>query len=91
MTAFDAVLFDCDGVLVDSESIPNRVLCTMLNESGWSISQEPCTRDCSGQTERSQAAAITPHSRKPPNVMFTGARVTLIEKRRRPLSRVRYT
>ncbi len=44
MTAFDAVLFDCDGVLVDSESITNRVLCTMLNESGWAISQEQCTR-----------------------------------------------
>ena len=65
MTAFDAVLFDCDGVLVDSESITNRVLCTMLNESGWVISQEQCTRDFIGKTVRSQAAVIEAHTGKP--------------------------
>ncbi|MEG2977725.1 MAG: HAD family phosphatase [Comamonas sp.] len=65
MTAFDAVLFDCDGVLVDSESITNRVLCTMLNESGWAISQEQCTRDFIGKTVRSQAAVIEVHTGKP--------------------------
>ena len=31
---FDAILFDCDGVLVDSEPITNGVLCQMLNEAG---------------------------------------------------------
>lgn len=34
---FDAVLFDCDGVLVDSEPITSRVLTEMLNELGWGI------------------------------------------------------
>ena len=33
--SFDAVLFDCDGVLVDSEPITNRVLTEMLGELGW--------------------------------------------------------
>ena len=65
MTAFDAVLFDCDGVLVDSESITNRVLCTMLNESGWPISPEECVRDFIGKTVRSQAAVIESHTGKP--------------------------
>lgn len=65
MTAFDAVLFDCDGVLVDSESITNRVLCTMLNEAGWAISQGDCTRDFIGKTVRSQAAVIEAHTGKP--------------------------
>lgn len=65
MTAFDAVLFDCDGVLVDSESITNRVLCTMLNEAGWAISQSDCTRDFIGKTVRSQAAVIEAHTGKP--------------------------
>jgi len=58
MTAFEAVLFDCDGVLVDSESITNRVLCTMLNESGWPISTEECLREFIGKTVRSQVALI---------------------------------
>ena len=31
---FDCVIFDCDGVLVDSEPIVNRVLNQMLNELG---------------------------------------------------------
>jgi len=34
---FDAVLFDCDGVLVDSEPVVNRVLRDMLAERGWNL------------------------------------------------------
>jgi HAD superfamily hydrolase (TIGR01509 family) len=33
-TAIKLVIFDCDGVLVDSESITNRVYAKMLNELG---------------------------------------------------------
>ena len=35
---FQLVIFDCDGVLVDSERITNTVFCTMLNELGLSVS-----------------------------------------------------
>jgi HAD superfamily hydrolase (TIGR01509 family) len=34
------VIFDCDGVLVDSEPIANRVFCTMLNELGLPVTLE---------------------------------------------------
>ena len=46
MTAsrFDAVLFDCDGVLVDSEPITNGVLREMLGELGWKLSVAECMR-----------------------------------------------
>ncbi|MCC2676444.1 MAG: haloacid dehalogenase-like hydrolase, partial [Ramlibacter sp.] len=37
---FDAVLFDCDGVLVDSEGITNGVLRDMLEDLGWKLSPE---------------------------------------------------
>jgi len=30
----ELVIFDCDGVLVDSELISNRVFCALLNELG---------------------------------------------------------
>ena len=66
MTAmFDAVLFDCDGVLVDSESITNRVLRDMLNEAGWPITTEECLAQFIGKTVRSQAAQIELHTGKP--------------------------
>ena len=34
MSKFDLVIFDCDGVLVDSERITNQVFADMLNELG---------------------------------------------------------
>lgn len=39
---FSAVLFDCDGVLVDSEPITVRVLRDMLQEEGWVMTYEQC-------------------------------------------------
>jgi HAD superfamily hydrolase (TIGR01509 family) len=41
---FDAVLFDCDGVLVDSEPITNAVLRDMIEELGWVLTSEECMR-----------------------------------------------
>jgi len=32
------IIFDCDGVLVDSEPISNGVLAEMLDEQGWELS-----------------------------------------------------
>jgi beta-phosphoglucomutase-like phosphatase (HAD superfamily) len=37
---FALVIFDCDGVLVDSERITNRVFTKMLNELGVAVSKE---------------------------------------------------
>ena len=59
---FEAILFDCDGVLVDSEPLTNGVLCTMLNEAGWSISSEECLTTFIGKTVRSEAALIESHT-----------------------------
>jgi HAD superfamily hydrolase (TIGR01509 family) len=39
---FDAVLFDCDGVLVDSEAITCGVLRDMLDERGWMLTLQQC-------------------------------------------------
>jgi HAD superfamily hydrolase (TIGR01509 family) len=55
---FQAVLFDCDGVLVDSEPITNGVLREMLGERGWVISQEECMRLFVGKTLRDEVAQI---------------------------------
>ena len=39
---FNVILFDCDGVLVDSEPITNGVLRDMLAESGWDLTPQQC-------------------------------------------------
>ena len=51
-----AVLFDCDGVLVDSEAITNRVLHRYLNDEGWALSEADCMRIFIGKMVRSETA-----------------------------------
>lgn len=55
---FDAVLFDCDGVLVDSEPITNRVLTEMLGELGWHLSVEETMRIFVGKMVKDEAPLI---------------------------------
>src|SRR3954453_5890047 len=55
---FDAVLFDCDGVLVASEPITNRVLSEMLGELGWQLSVEETMRIFVGKMVKDEAALI---------------------------------
>lgn len=62
---FDAVLFDCDGVLVDSEPITMRVLRQMLEEAGWSLTLPACMAHFVGVTVRSQRALIEAHTGQP--------------------------
>ena len=53
-----AVLFDCDGVLVDSEAITNRVLHRYLNDEGWALSETECMRIFVGKMVRSETEQI---------------------------------
>jgi len=55
---FDAVLFDCDGVLVDSEPITCRVLAEMLGELGWPISVHETMERFIGKMVKDQASLI---------------------------------
>ncbi len=45
-----SVIFDCDGVLVDSEPIGNRVLAGLLTGAGLPTSFEDCMRDYRGRS-----------------------------------------
>lgn len=44
------VIFDCDGVLVDSEPVANRVIAASLTEFGWSMTAEESQRLFLGQS-----------------------------------------
>lgn len=62
---FDAVLFDCDGVLVDSEPITNGVLRQMLGEAGWVLSAAECEHIFIGKAVRDERTRIERETGKP--------------------------
>jgi HAD superfamily hydrolase (TIGR01509 family) len=62
---FEAVLFDCDGVLVDSEPIVNRVLRDMLAERGWQLSQAECMRIFVGKAVKDERTRIERETGQP--------------------------
>ena len=53
---FDAVLFDCDGVLADSETLTNGVLRDMLAERGWRLTVDECMLQFVGKAVSDEAA-----------------------------------
>lgn len=67
MTAdrFDAVLFDCDGVLVDSEPITNGVLRDMLEELGWKLTAAECMRLFVGKAVKDERTLIEARTGQP--------------------------
>lgn len=62
---FDAILFDCDGVLVDSEPLTNQVLRDMLEESGWSMTLAECMVFFVGKTVREERSEIEARTGQP--------------------------
>ena len=50
MGRFDLVIFDNDGVLVDSEWLANGILAGLLTEYGLPCTREDCVRDYMGST-----------------------------------------
>ena len=61
---FDAVLFDCDGVLVDSEPITNGLLRDMLEEQGWKLTPEACFQHFVGKAVMDEKLAIEANTGK---------------------------
>lgn len=59
---FAGVLFDCDGVLVDSELITNSTLREMLRELGWDVSAEECLRLFIGRALKDEWRVIQEHT-----------------------------
>ncbi len=50
MTPLRLVIFDCDGVLIDSEPVCNRVVAAVLTGLGWRITAEACERRFTGMS-----------------------------------------
>lgn len=54
-----SVIFDCDGVLVDTEEIANRVLAGLLSEAGLETTFDDCMRDYRGRAMASVLETAT--------------------------------
>jgi HAD superfamily hydrolase (TIGR01509 family) len=65
MPQYKAILFDCDGVLVDSEPLTNDVLRIMLGERGWHITLAECMRIFTGKAVKDEAALIEQKTGQP--------------------------
>ena len=50
MSNYELVIFDCDGVLIDSEAISNKTLKSQLQEIGITIDDEYFVKNCLGRS-----------------------------------------
>lgn len=50
---YDLIIFDCDGVLVDSEPVSNRILADCFREEGFAVSYEKAVADYVGLSLKS--------------------------------------
>jgi HAD superfamily hydrolase (TIGR01509 family) len=55
---FDLVIFDCDGVLVDSERIAVRVDAVVLGRLGWTLSEDEIIERFMGRSEAHMVSEI---------------------------------
>lgn len=59
------VIFDCDGVLVDSEPISNRLFVEHLNRAGFPFTLEECYRELIGRSMASCEALLVARFGRP--------------------------
>lgn len=70
MSKYKCIIFDCDGVLIDSESIAIRVLVDMANDLGAKMDFETSLIDLKGKSLNSCMALISERIGKPLPVNF---------------------
>jgi HAD superfamily hydrolase (TIGR01509 family) len=58
---FDLVIFDCDGVLVDSERLSIRLDAILLERLGWPMSESEIVERFMGRTDAAIRAEIEAH------------------------------
>jgi HAD superfamily hydrolase (TIGR01509 family) len=59
--AFELIIFDCDGVLVDSERLSIRIDATFLERLGWPMSEDDIVERWVGRSDADMRAEIEAH------------------------------
>lgn len=59
MRPFDLVIFDCDGVLVDSERLIVRVEAQICQERGWDLTEDDVIREFVGLSDVAMRARLS--------------------------------
>jgi HAD superfamily hydrolase (TIGR01509 family) len=62
MSRFDLVIFDCDGVLVDSERIAIRIDVIALRSIGWEITEEEVIERFVGKSDAMMTREVEAHT-----------------------------
>lgn len=63
--AFDLIIFDCDGVLVDSERLSIKIDALFLERIGWPMSEEEIVQRWVGRSDADMQAEIEAHIGRP--------------------------
>ncbi|ROS06122.1 phosphoglycolate phosphatase [Sinobacterium caligoides] len=61
----ELIIFDCDGVLVDSEVIANDVLAKHVTRQGWTMNSDECQQNFKGRSLNSCGRIIEAYLGKP--------------------------
>ena len=81
MAGFDLIIFDCDGVLVDSEIIASEVESELLTEAGYPIIAEEMSERFAGLTWKDILFEVERESSIPLSASLLDASEKLLDKR----------
>lgn len=60
----ELVIFDCDGVLVDSERLAVQIESRLITELGWPLSPDDILHRFVGHSDVSSSRAVTQESKQ---------------------------
>ncbi len=81
MNSIDLIIFDCDGVLVDSEIIASEVEAELLTEAGYPISTEEMAERFAGMTWHNTLLAIEKEADIPFSAQLLTKNEAILDKR----------
>ena len=81
MNGIDLIIFDCDGVLVDSEIIASEVEAALLTEAGYPISTEEMAERFAGMTWQNTLLQIEKEASIPLSASLISKVDTILDER----------